>query len=100
MVNRRASLFFADLYPTPPHSIAEPEPSILGQEIAPDSACVKALPLALALPLHLCWARRYEETGGGQGIEPAEFIAPFFLLKNGPKFPKSRYGLRDGSILG
>ncbi len=36
------------------HSIAEPEPSILGKEIAPDSACVKALPLALALLLHLC----------------------------------------------
>ena len=35
MVYRRASLFFAGLSPTPRHSIAEPEPSILSQEIAP-----------------------------------------------------------------
>ena len=63
MASRRASSFFAGLSPTPRHSIAEPELSILGREITPDSACVKALPLASALPLHLCWANRYEKLG-------------------------------------
>ena len=29
----------------------------LARRLPPDSACVKALPLALALPLHLCWGK-------------------------------------------
>ncbi len=35
--------------------LRNPSRHSLARRLPPDSACVKALPLALALPLHLCW---------------------------------------------
>ena len=50
--------------------LRNPSHRYLARRLPPDSACVKAFPLALALPLHFCWGKsRYEETGGGQGGE-------------------------------
>ncbi len=54
MVNRRASLSLLAYPKLPAIASRKPEQSLLGKEIPPDSACRKALPLALALPLHLC----------------------------------------------
>ena len=94
MVNRRASLFFwAGLSQTPRHSIAEPERSILGREIAPDSACVKALPLASALPLHFVGKSDMKKWGWARGHF---LLTDTFLFRKVDPFGGAQHRLLKG----
>ena len=61
--------------------LQNPSHRSLARRLPPDSACLKALPLALALPLHLSWAKQYEETGGGQDMPRIDTKNPFWLIR-------------------
>ena len=70
LVNRRASLSLLAYLQPPAIPLRNPSHHSMARRLPPDSACVKALPLALALLHHLGWAR-----------EPGRFAPAAFDLR-------------------